>query len=251
MKKLLLALIISLVFNGGAFAQTSYDLDFSYKLTGKNDGDTLKTHNQYDIEVDIFNNGPDAFTGSLKFRVAVYDSAGWPGKVPVFPPKFTSYEIQQTIPTFTLQPNQNANLTLVKGLDINPSDFRPDTMNIVIIWPSEGYIDTDTSNDYARLEYYIIEGVNSIKKPEAFSGVSIYPNPAQNSVQISFESVRRGELLISDISGKVLIRQTVSAGKQKLNVPLEANGTALANGLYFVTLQSAETRSVHKLQVTK
>jgi hypothetical protein len=60
--------------------------------------------------------------------------------------------------------------------------------------------------------------------------ISIRPNPARSFVIIVTSSVK-GDILIKDISGRVMLRQNVSnAGDQRINI------SALAKGIYMVSI---------------
>ena len=68
--------------------------------------------------------------------------------------------------------------------------------------------------------------------------MNVYPNPAQQMVQIAFDGVAnvKGTLYITDHMGRIVMSQSVSS--THVSIPT----TALQNGLYFVRFQSVDTQ---------
>lgn len=68
-------------------------------------------------------------------------------------------------------------------------------------------------------------------------GVTVYPNPVKTELNIEIEALKtsKGMLIITDISGKVIVEQplTIGEGFNKYTLP-EVN--SLKNGIYFVTI---------------
>ncbi len=79
-----------------------------------------------------------------------------------------------------------------------------------------------------------------VNKDKGFELISIAPNPVQHSTVLSLSSVKAGkiELSVSDITGKVVMKQSVSviAG----NNPITLNFAILAAGTYQITAIDAD-----------
>lgn len=73
------------------------------------------------------------------------------------------------------------------------------------------------------------------------SGVSVYPNPAEDQVFIQFSDSKSRKIEITDISGRVV--QLVSSGKAVENISLEAYKA----GVYFVRITEENTLVVVRL----
>jgi hypothetical protein len=79
-----------------------------------------------------------------------------------------------------------------------------------------------------------------INKDKGFELISVVPNPVQHSTVLSLSSVKAGkiELTVSDVTGKVVMKQSVSviAG----NNPITLNFATLATGTYQITATNAD-----------
>ncbi len=104
--------------------------------------------------------------------------------------------------------------------------------------------------------------VNNIAKYSANTGIqpvngnvismNVYPNPASDFVKISWtnELSSKINLIITDITGRVLFEQNegaISVGVYQEDIPVGN----LSNGIYFVTLISADRKYSEKLQIIK
>ncbi len=84
-----------------------------------------------------------------------------------------------------------------------------------------------------------IENVSSMN-------ASLYPNPANENVQMNFEGFSgETQLHIFDVSGRLLVQERISEGIQKLNI----NTQELPTGSYLIRLGSKNERVYRKLIV--
>lgn len=74
--------------------------------------------------------------------------------------------------------------------------------------------------------------------------VNIYPNPAHNTITIDLELVQNATVTIFDISGKVVLTDTIQ-NKQQLDV------SNLVNGNYVIFVTTAEGNAYQQLQITR
>lgn len=83
----------------------------------------------------------------------------------------------------------------------------------------------------------------SVSKVEAASDFTVAPNPADESILVSFVSTESALLEVSDISGSVVISSAVSAGSNRVQL----NTSSLQAGVYFVSVKSSNGISVKKV----
>lgn len=94
-------------------------------------------------------------------------------------------------------------------------------------------------------------GVQHINYGPATFEFSLFPNPANNSFQVTMDNKQSGTALIevANVAGTVLLQQSLAliTGKQQASV----NVSALAPGIYFVTIGNNSGRSTRKLVIVK
>lgn len=73
----------------------------------------------------------------------------------------------------------------------------------------------------------------------------LYPNPAQNLINIGLGSIDQAEVSIIDISGKAIITKQITANQNSISTE------TLNNGLYFVQVKAGGKTSIHKLVIQK
>lgn len=123
--------------------------------------------------------------------------------------------------------------------------FFSDANNVLSI------IDNDScggnNQDIAIYKYNdIINSVRPIKSNADFD-FTIYPNPANSTLQIHFtneQKYKEALVQIVDISGKVLLRNRIN-----ITNPASIGTENLSNGMYFLQLQSGNENVTKKFQV--
>lgn len=85
----------------------------------------------------------------------------------------------------------------------------------------------------------------SVLNQRTTATMQLIPNPAQQSVKVSFEKIAGNEAIVKlmDITGKVLYTKPVAQGQGSIIIPL----SDLPNGIYIVELNAQNTRIVEKL----
>jgi hypothetical protein len=81
---------------------------------------------------------------------------------------------------------------------------------------------------------------------ETTSNLSVYPNPALDNINIVSGISFNGELVISDISGRILYSQQVNANA---NSPISFDIADLNKGLYILTIDSEDFKEATKFIV--
>lgn len=72
---------------------------------------------------------------------------------------------------------------------------------------------------------------------------NLYPNPASDIVNIQFENDSNNEVLIFDISGKIVLSEIVNSSSDQLDVH------ALTSGLYILSVKNIETGATEKIRL--
>ncbi|NLE63043.1 MAG: T9SS type A sorting domain-containing protein [Bacteroidales bacterium] len=75
--------------------------------------------------------------------------------------------------------------------------------------------------------------------------ISIYPNPANTQLSIDNGDIAMQELLLYDISGRLLKRVSVHANTTSLDV------SDLQNGIYLIKITTPNATFVRKVQVVR
>ena len=103
-------------------------------------------------------------------------------------------------------------------------------------YPLNGVIDDirfyDRALSSVEIDSYTTStlAVNTVTKPE--SELTIYPNPAQNGLQIQTNRPANGQMdiVISDLVGRELIHTTLSNTSEHINIE------GLTTGMYFINI---------------
>lgn len=115
---------------------------------------------------------------------------------------------------------------------------------------ASGYVNSDSSNggESFRLAAALADGTvilfDEVQEPNSVSEIvnnlSVYPNPANTSLQVVMNEVKgQADLRVMDIQGKIVLSEKVShEGKISLNTSL------LSNGAYMLFIQS-EGKAYH------
>jgi len=92
-----------------------------------------------------------------------------------------------------------------------------------------GGIDTKTITFPVNI---IVTELNELKK----AVISLYPNPANDYVVVGLDNVTAERVVITDLSGRIVLQETVATGSEKVQLSI----SNLPKGLYFVTVKAKE-----------
>ncbi|HXS38136.1 MAG TPA: T9SS type A sorting domain-containing protein [Flavipsychrobacter sp.] len=122
--------------------------------------------------------------------------------------------------------------TLVFFEDDSETNHEETSGNVAMIHISNYAMDTSSiKNDYTNLETTL-----NIQKTVAHSSqINIYPNPAQNYINVA--SPDEYSYHISDITGKVLQNGSLIKGNATISI------SGLQPGMYFITMTNADTET--------
>ncbi|MBC8046776.1 MAG: T9SS type A sorting domain-containing protein [Fimbriimonadaceae bacterium] len=81
--------------------------------------------------------------------------------------------------------------------------------------------------------------------------INIFPNPANDVITISGNIIydAAAEIIITDLSGKILMQQQLNALSKDENIRL--NIQDIASGIYFLQIQSGEYQTVSKIEIVR
>ena len=108
---------------------------------------------------------------------------------------------------------------------------------MTITWPS-GTVDEIINPDINTL-HEIEEGAELSINENSADFIKLYPNPASSVIHFSKEILRDTPVQIVDISGKVIMKQTISS-ENTLNIE------SLQSGVYFVQLEVDQQKLSYK-----
>ncbi len=156
-----------------------------------------------------------------------------------------------TAPTPVWQDGNNNQLPVIQVLDLKQQTMRSwECYNAGVILAATNGRGIWVNKDN-QVPYYV--GVKEQTMAAKSNNLSIYPNPTNGTVYISFSSIdgENASLSIMDINGKIVQKENMgklTAGQ--LNFSLETN--ELASGMYIVSINSdSGVKRVAKLVVTK
>ncbi len=113
--------------------------------------------------------------------------------------------------------------------------------NAVILYT---FFDTNNANDSVQLKVIYNVLPTSISKIESKNNFQLYPNPANEIIRIKYNYDSNADLIIYDITGKVVRKETLMAGQSDYTLSI----ADLKSGAYFYSLNNGkEIISMKKL----
>jgi hypothetical protein len=254
MKKSLL--LFGFLFLGffASHAQNAYKLTFT-GVSVKDPSpykDTVYYNEKISFKVFVHNDGTVSGTGNQTFPLSTFQVRYFLGS------DFANRKVSWTH-TVTAGPIKKDSFSNFNdNLLIDKNTFAvSDTTYIIIIWPSGGVMkgsndSIDSSKTYTVLQFYLSsKHYSGIKKDENGGNFSIYPNPAKDNLYIQMTNAEKGSLKLTDMSGKLIAIKPfdVNAG-ENISLPLN-EGAGLANGVYFIAIETANYKAVNKIIISK
>lgn len=130
------------------------------------------------------------------------------------------------------------------------------TIDIPDTWRYEklsfiGFIVNTVTGEILNANNVISNYLNVPQKQEEI-GLSVYPNPAQNEINIAFEMPNDGivDMYLINMMGKTMIERTIINHGSKKQI-IRLNTDELINGTYTLKIQSAGQQHVKKIVINK
>ncbi|MDX2002219.1 MAG: PKD domain-containing protein [Chitinophagales bacterium] len=125
------------------------------------------------------------------------------------------------------------------SLTLNPSHTYTDTGYYYVSLICRAGISSDTLTKRVR-----IRGTVGVEDAEELTGVRVYPNPANDVLVIELEQSKEADLVLYDMVGRAMLKQTIRRGSNTIDV------SALAEGLYIYRIGET-TGKINVLHVGK
>ncbi len=144
-------------------------------------------------------------------------------------------------------------LILSQNSEYSPTDEGPDeTLN-----PADTISDEPDTNDTTTTDTTTTTAINTTTENNTDMNLSIYPNPAQSTIQVSYNLYRAGTVYLRMINSNgqsmnQLLEVYQQSGLNNISIDLEDfSATDLSNGLYFILLQTGNNVSVQKILINR
>ena len=106
------------------------------------------------------------------------------------------------------------------------------------------YVKYDSTGCDSTIIYCLTDGAVSAGEITKNSEISVFPNPANDNIQVDVGDRKNLVVTISDLQGRVLTQQETRSGTTSIPMPL-------AKGLYLLVVHDNEGRLVHLERVLK
>ena len=194
---------------------------------------------------------------SANYFVSVTDNNGCTGSsapvtLTVNPLPNPTFSLQDTICIHdTLVLNANPTGGIFSGPGVVNNVFHTDLSGQGSVTLTYSYTDPGTGCSASVDQSIFVDVCSGITmNPASSTGLAVYPNPASMMVQIDLNLISRDniQLNVLDISGRLIrsiVNEITSSGNHLYNFSTEE----LANGVYYITLQSDHQQAVVRLCV--
>lgn len=91
--------------------------------------------------------------------------------------------------------------------------------------------------------YPTVKTVTAVENLNATKLIELYPNPANNYLNVSFESESTGKLFLFDLTGKVIREEFLDPGLQSIDV------SGIPKGMYIIKIESDKDVYTEKITI--
>lgn len=243
MKKIFILMIPALMACTIQASAQKRNIDLTANLTSPVNNDVINPGQQFNITTRIKNLGPDTLTQNDN----VVMSLSFNGSPILFGNPGVAY-IDMPAPYLEPSDSAQSNFQFTIG---NNWKTGPDTICIKMLLKNrtDTLVDGDTLNNESCVIVNIehpssVEGVSS-----SMGNVNVYPNPVSDvaNFRLTLNKTSDIELVVSDITGRVVIREQRSklSGKQEVKV----NTSTLSSGTYLYRVSTSDDVQTGKLIV--
>lgn len=106
------------------------------------------------------------------------------------------------------------------------------------------YVKYDSTGCDSTIIYCLTDGAVGKGEITKHSGISVYPNPANENINVNVGDRTDLNLIVSDLQGRILIQQGIGSGTITIPMPL-------AKGLYLLGVRDGEGRLMHLEKILK
>ena len=127
----------------------------------------------------------------------------------------------------------------------------PATNYVVKEWKLDGTVVAgNTTNNYTlstlaanatvTVEFKLADGINEATE----NVVSIYPNPANNVVNVKMNNIIN-KMAVVNMNGQIVMESVINNNEGSINT------STIANGMYFLRIETANGITMNKIQIVK
>jgi len=202
--------------------------EMNIELISPSEGQVIPAYAQYNLDAKITNSGPN----TLKVGDTLFYN------IPTIPlAAYDFYVMEDSIP---MGSSMTVHIGTLVNINQNESDETA-SFYIKIVSNPDGtgpYIDEDLTNNFDQNTItYKPCGTNGGTAVRDVNGevlnVTLFPNPANNLLQVKAEDLKVSRVIVTDISGRVVAKKAVNAEKE-----IRLDIAALPAGMYFLKLDT-------------
>ncbi|MBS1773827.1 MAG: T9SS type A sorting domain-containing protein [Bacteroidetes bacterium] len=237
-------LLFSIISIGNIFGQRHAELQLT--MLAPKTGDTIEVNYPTNIVGKLKNNGPDSIRITDTFALAVLMD-----NTPLI---FVNGSITQPYKEytgFTLAPGDTTYVGIFLTITTGPSapmQFCLAFNNINVV---DSLLDNIPGNNKSCANIYIkyvdvSVGQNTVEP----GGITIYPNPANEQVNLRIASTVSADctILVKDVMGKTVLQHSAEVSQGYNNIHL--NTSALSPGIYVCTVRVGQEYYNHKIEIS-
>ena len=144
------------------------------------------------------------------------------------------------------------------GQGITGTMFEPAVVGAGVYTLSYNFSDTASACNYTASGCVLstsrtvsVAVCGGLKEQSLLSNISIYPNPGESGFNVEFYSAKAGlmDLSLTDVLGKVIFTEQIRIVQGKQIIPIAH--IDVAEGIYFLNLQTEQSRRVEKIVVKR
>lgn len=129
------------------------------------------------------------------------------------------------------------NISGMANVRVDMLKFRKSDNTVLSVTHGRGMYTTVWNPDYS----------SSVSLDELNSEIKVYPNPSNGVIQIEFLPMSRTELLITDITGKIVFQEKYESSLSVQSRTIDLSDQA--KGLYMISLTSGNGKKISKLLI--
>jgi hypothetical protein len=202
--------------------------EMDIELVSPAEGQVIAAYAQYNLDAQVTNNGPN----TLKIGDTLFYN------IPTIP--LASYDIYVLEDSIPMGNSMNIHISTLANINQNENDETVGFYVKIVSNPdgTGAYKDDDlTNNTDQNTITYKPCGINGGTAIHNVNGeildFTLFPNPATNLLQLKSEDLKISNVIITDISGRVMTKKAVG-----LNEEIKLDIATLPKGMYFLKIDT-------------